>query len=109
MQARFWIYANGSLVKIKVNDGQQLSWNSYTRTDEGYDAQHESFLIDNGYVLRQWSSDGRDCDGRLSRYGTLLCHVSALSDRDCGDEVRLPDWKTIEESQCDEYAEAMNY
>lgn len=111
--ARFWEYHNGAPVKLTLRPGQSLSHYSGGRTDEGWSSTATTWrLSSNGRVLeRDITSDGADCDGRL----TTGCDSVALTERDSfvplyyAPELLRPDWRDAGGWQRDQFAEAAGY
>jgi len=64
-----------------------------------------------GNMIKQSVADGgRDCDGRVDRFSEFECNVSELSSKFSEEnQIYLPDWKIIDQSQRDYAAEAMRY
>jgi hypothetical protein len=112
-QARFWTYINGSPVRIKLNTGDALSHSACWNTDEGWSAEANTWSFDGDTVTLIWTTDGVDCDGRLRRFGKVVCHRRQLSAGYISEELpagqAFPEWQSIEERQRDYSAEAMNY
>ena len=111
--ARFWIWWNG-WTKLTLKPEETISFGRSEPTDEGWSSNHEQISLSEGDVIRECSSDGVDCDGRLSQYSVVTCKVEDLqkvkfTDRDTGQELDLPDWQKEESGQRDYRAEAMGY
>lgn len=90
------------------------------RTDEGWSSIAYTWTLDDDTVISEIVADGRDCDGRLTEYGSFACPIDRLTSRESFDgwdatgkglygKIMLPDWIEINSSQYDEYAQAMNY
>jgi hypothetical protein len=107
-QARFWTYHNG-LVRIKLNAGQTIHHSHGGATDEGYHFEANRYSFDGQIVTCEWSTDSRDCDGRETRGGEVICPISQLSAGHPDEGIRYPAWKQLDEFQRDHSAEAMNY
>lgn len=126
---RFWILWKGwTRVTLYGRDVPHTLYRS-ERTDEGWSSESETFTLtrdEHGrdVVIREWCSDGRDCDGRLTRSGVLECTVKRLSaeapltgkrigntrlERDSLADVRRPAWREIDSAQRDYAAEAAGY
>ena len=108
-QARFWVYHVGA-VRLKLKPGQTLRHSHGGATDEGYNWEANSYSFDGKQVVCDWHSDGRDCDGRMTRGGTVVARYCDLAKghRD-EDGITFPVWNEIEASQRDHAAEEMNY
>ena len=65
---RFWIYHNGSNVRLSLKVGDTVTLTSGGPTDEGWDWQQDVYYIDQerGILICEHAYDGVDCDGRLS-------------------------------------------
>jgi hypothetical protein len=107
-QARFWIYHNGA-VRIKLGTDQTFHHVSGGATDEGYSWEAARYTFDGKLVTCEWSTDARDCDGRMTRGGVTVCRVGDLAAGICEDGIAFPAWQQIDESQRDFAAEAMGY
>jgi len=77
---RFWAYVNGGPVKITLKPGQRLEHSEGGPTDEGWhcDSTAWEYPADEAAVYREWCSDGRDCDGRLTHSGEDRCPLDQL-------------------------------
>lgn len=117
-QARFWDWFKTGMVRIKINEGQTLSCEDFRYNDEGgYHRDTHTYHFDGRTVFCEWESDGRDCDGRLTRGGEVqfhylryvreLAHIEPDSD---GLRIESPDWqKVCDHPIYDEYAQAAGY
>lgn len=97
------------VIRLSRNNPQyhfHKSWNH----EEGWSSFSEGFRLetreDGDWVVNQVLEDGRDCDGRLSRYMELECNVKDLRN---GYKGIYPKWEKVEEHQRDYSAEAMGY
>ena len=110
MTARFWVYdaARESNVRLSLSEGQSITVARGGPTDEGYSYDSDAYRLEGDTVIREYESDGRDCDGRLSRSGVLACRVDALDAHEF-DGVGYPCWDRLEGSQRDYSAEAQGY
>lgn len=117
-RARFWIYHNGGPVRITIKAGSPFETCEGGPTDEGYSYFRTTYTLETDAdgqpaVIREWEDDGRDCDGRLTRYGTdyaLLSELKAGNESEGFDFVlNYPLWHKISSRQRDEYAEMMGY
>ena len=113
MNARFWEFVNGDAVKLTLKPGQTLEHYQGGRTDEGWQSTATTWSLDaDGRMLRrEITSDGADCDGRL----TSGCDSIAPADP-AGfvpmyytPQLRRPDWRDAGGWQRDQYAEAAGY
>lgn len=112
--ARFWVFENQSYVRLTLKPFESLSMHSGGLTDEGYGYfwSRWTYEAGEGVVTLEYSSDERDCDGRLSRGGELACPVAELDGLEPAWEggERRSDWREAEPAwQRDESAEAMGY
>ena len=109
-EARFWHYHHG-LVKIKISDGQTFHHSHGGATDEGYHWEGARYSFDGQTVTCEWSSQSRDCDGRLDRSGVTHCDVERLAQGYADNETgaTFPAWEQGETRQRDYSAEAMGY
>lgn len=107
--ARFWHWHHGAVL-IKLQIGQSVCHSHGGRTDEGWHRETNMFSFDGETVTNEWSSDGVDCDGRLSRAGVSFCQVDCLrSGYQDETGLRFPEWQQGKSSQRDYSAEAMGY
>ena len=113
---RFWTLIHGCPVKLTLSIEQSISWGCVEPTEEGWSSEYGQWYFDGEYVYREWFTDGRDCDGRLSTYQHQLCEPSKLKawkdpGNACGQPfgVDFPYWEDIDNSQRDYQAEAAGY
>jgi hypothetical protein len=124
--ARFWVYLNGSPVKLTLRPGAELHHYWGEPNDEGgwSSAAHRWEYVVNDpdfppHVLRECTIDGRDCDGRLTQHYDSVCSVEDLAahvvegaeykDFHDGREICYPKWERTTAWNRDEFAEAMGY
>lgn len=110
--ARFWIWWNGTWVKITLKPGcEPVRLFRGGRTDEGWTSETLQYEWMGENILMSYESDGCDCDGRLSRSGTSVCHLSQLKARcdEYTDGLNVPVWVKGESSQRDYTAERAGY
>ena len=123
--ARFWVWWNDGWVKLTLRPGQTLSHGYSGPTDEGWSSEHHNYEYDAETlcVTSHCTSDGSDCDGRLTRYYDCECRVDDLhavppppldEQAFCRRSIRefwpmRPLWKKIGSSQRDYNAEAAGY
>lgn len=117
--ARFWEYVNGDYVKLTLAPGQELVHSQGHRTEEGWQRESKWWAYDaeQGVVLCDLETAARDCDGRFDHSWEGSCAVDRLRvqvpyrDEHYTDpeEIRCPDWETIDRRQRDYAAEAMGY
>jgi hypothetical protein len=121
---RFWTHCpgncDGGFVKLTLRPGQRLSWGFCCETEEGWHSRFEGWTYDDSQELlvHHISSDGVDCDGRLSRGSVLVCPVGEIAAEapndycqehyDCKG-VMLPAWREENAWQRDFAAEAAGY
>jgi hypothetical protein len=108
---RFWHYsASGEPVLIKIKAGQSFHHWSGGATDEGWSSETNVWTFDGKTLLREWQSDGRDCDGRLTRYGESICPAALVHSGYCDETgICFPAWECRDQGQRDEYAEMAGY
>ena len=101
--ARFRQWINGAWVTLTLTPGQELNWGHGGATEEGWSLVSHSWLLEGGTIHHSLVTDGCDCDGRLTNYRMSMARVEDISrDRD-------PVWLSCEETQRDQFAEAMGY
>lgn len=113
---RFWMChgPESGYVKLTLRPDQQVTFESGGKHDEGYSWEAVTFRYDADaqLVIREDSSQGRDCDGPHSSYQKLVCPVDRLKAGREGfedPEVTLPDWDRAEAWQRDTFAEMAGY
>jgi len=119
MNARFWVYINGSPVKLTLKPYQILSWCEWYRTSEGSHAEVRTWEFYGDRVTELMSTTDYDCDGRLDQDRLFGCPVDLLRAREPypddspRDEVwswvMWPAWERISASQRDYAAEEAGY
>jgi len=116
MNARFWVYLHGSAVKLTLRPGQTMNHCYGGPTEEGWHSEATQWHLaaDEPVVYRQWCSDGRDCDGRLTHSGSDFCPLNLLrANEPYGIDDPLVRWPAWEEdaptSRYDEYAAMAGY
>lgn len=110
--ARFWTWVNDGFVKITLTPGQSLTHESGGPTEEGWWYSSTTWEThDDEHIRRKWSSEARDCDGRMDRYGDDICHVNELMFHDAYSDptIQLPNWVEERAYQRDHTAESMGY
>lgn len=116
MRARFWTWENNGWVKITLAPGKSLTFRSYSRDEEGYSSESTRWTHEGTHVRMEWGMRGRDCDGGISRGGTLDCQLSMLAAKPAYDDgtegfrpVGIPEWEEVDRHQRDEQAELAGY
>jgi len=114
MNARFQHYTNDSCVVITLQPGQMFTHHHFNRDEEGYSAETHEWEHDGQGVIERFHSEGRDCDGRVSRSVELYCPLEKLRARSVTDMpadngIGWPEWDRSSESQRDYSAEAAGY
>jgi len=110
--ARFWNWVNGAYVKLTLEPGQVLNWHNCEGHEEGWSSYEESWELssDGEVIVREYMSDGTDCDGRLSSGGTMIASADGSTFRDyAGEGYFCPDWVDDDRWQRDQSAEAAGY
>jgi hypothetical protein len=112
--ARFWMYINGSPVKITLEPGQQIEWYQAHPDEEGFSYRSELLYFNGAIVQRDSMSGGRDCDGRIDRCKRSECVIQNL--KSClpyyGEEdesMLFPEWAEVGCSVYDENAQKAGY
>ena len=118
---RFWVWAGsaeGGYVKLTLKPGQSLEHSSFDRHDEGWSSASTTWTHHGGYLTRECSSDGTDCDGRHSHFfddeaedmEPQVDHFVTGEYEDNGPLLGwAPVWKDVGSCQRDYSAEAMGY
>lgn len=112
LNCRFWVWVNDGFVKLSMRPGTTLEWSHRWQHDEGWSLEALSFEYDGERVRCQQVTDGRDCDGRLTRCTVTTCSAGHLLMRPVtldGETHLMPQWELEEHQQRDYSAEAMGY
>jgi len=111
--ARFWIWENSGWVKITLKPMQKLEYCNGGPGEEGWSYAETTLVHQGDHVARYWSSETKDCDGRMSGGGEDRCELSRLKaveagyPEGCG--IYRPEWKQESELRFDHSAEAAGY
>lgn len=93
--ARFWTYLQRGWVKITLRPGQTLTWRHFSRDDEGYSYENESWEHSGHEIQCRYEDGGRDCDGPIRHTGRAHCPLDQLAatpaymEPECVDTQRL--------------------
>lgn len=95
MTARFWVFENGGWIKLSIKPGDGLCWHWSARHEEGWSAAEHCWRIEGNRVVEEWSTDGRDCDGRLGSSGVRTCRLDELALIPIEEQpaIRRPAWE----------------
>jgi hypothetical protein len=115
--ARFWVWHLGGWVKLTLRPDQQLETCHGDTHEEGYSCESVRWTHEADHVRQEWSTWGRDCDGRHESNGKSVCPLAQLKARDLEAEsedaantgIFVPDWKHGEMTHRDHTAEAAGY
>ena len=102
---RFRHREHGSSVIITIRPGQRLNHHQYSRTDEGWSSCSITWELsaDGTELRREITSDGCDCDGRLTHYTDQVADAFRLG------ESRWPHWINENEYIYDQFAQAAKH
>lgn len=108
--ARFWTYVNG-WTKITLRPGETFNHCIAHPTDEGWSAETHRWTHEGDRIVEELSTDGVDCDGRLSRTYSYFAAVGDLRPfvEEDGILYMQPNWQVERSSQRDYSAEAAGY
>jgi hypothetical protein len=106
---RFWVWHTDGYVRLTVRNGQSLTWVSRGPTDEGWSERGEIWRYDDGVLVNESWTDGRDCDGRFATGDEFMCPWTDLAAHVTPDKVGTPKWTRLRAGQRDYSAEAMGY
>lgn len=109
--ARFWVLVNSGFVKLTLRPGDQLQHNASGYHDEGWWSVSDLWDYNGQDVAWCRSTDGTDCDGRLSTYAEKFASIDNLRDHPSWRDrsTLMPKWEDGESHQRDYAAEAMGY
>jgi hypothetical protein len=106
---KFWVYVNGSPVRITLCPGQTVEHCTGGPDSEGW---HRSSILwkHAGHgIYSEGLTEGRDCDGYVSRWFDCFCPAEELTAGSEVDGVVFPRWGDATEETRDDYAEAAGY
>lgn len=117
MNARFWTFWRCGWVKLTLRPGQSLSASHVGPTDEGYHGEAETWTHDGEIVRSEYTSWGRDCDGRHESGGERVCPLEKLKaanmflqfDIEENRGIFAPWWQDADSYHRDYTAEAAGY
>jgi hypothetical protein len=114
MNARFWTYANGGWIKLTLRPGDTLAHCTGGPTEEGWERRSETYEFDGRHVRREILSEGRDCDGYLSRFVSQECPLARLAAVEVEPDYAppggfRPDWVDADAEVYDEQAVLAGY
>lgn len=116
-----WDNESEKYALVILNEDNEYTVEEYdsNRHEEGWTSMWVRYSVEEDaigkYVLREWESDGVDCDGRLSNSGEDFCYLHNLRNRPMygydheTTPIFLPEWEALERRQRDYSAEAMGY
>lgn len=125
--ARFWVWENDGWTKLTLQVGQELSFCSGGRHEEGYHNTVTTWKHAGDKVMCATESHWRDCDGPGQSHSVYECPLDRLSGLKPvldleewrprplryivgnDDVVGTPQWVRTGEGQRDHFAESMNY
>lgn len=109
--ARFWVYLNDGIVRIKLRKGQELSWAEGGQTDEGFSYTGHCWSFDGEEVFYNIVTNACDCDGPISHGSSAFCklrELAVIANEEC--TQAFPHWQQRGRGwQRDAYAEAAGY
>lgn len=117
MAARFWVWHNGGWVRLSMVEGDVLETSTGDDTDEGYQCESVVWTHEGDVIRQEYTSWGRDCDGRHEYSCTMIAKIDQLAARDLETDeestefagIFLPIWEKESSGQRDYAAEAMGY
>jgi hypothetical protein len=101
--ARFKFRPDEGEVTLTLKPGQSLSWGFGEAHDEGWTHTGYTWSLDRGELLMAITTDGTDCDGRLTQHTDLTARLEEIS------ADGWPNWQVKDASQRDYAAEAAGY
>lgn len=99
---RFWTYHREGIVRVTVTEDRPVTLLTGGRNDEGYGYTQDEYRLEDGVIIRDVSSWGRDCDGGYdwntrSYWRPEFGFVPCIEINDRGETVELPEhrpnWK----------------
>lgn len=106
--ARFWIFWNGSDVRLALKDGQTVTFSKGGPTEEGWQREYRSYSREGEIITREILRDGVDCDGRMTTDETDETTLAEIR-RTPPFAGNMPYWTAVGSSQRDYTAESMGY
>jgi len=114
----FYAHESGFWIFIQLTPDEPVASFSHSEdTDEGWSSYDCTYTwdADEGTVVRETHTDGRDCDGRMQTHHVDVCAVEQLASVEAlgfGGELLpflVPRWVKQSSGQRDYSAEAMGY
>ena len=109
MNYKFWVYVNGSPVRLTLKPGQTVHHSSGGPDSEGWFRESVIYKHAGSGVYFESFVEGRDCDGYSSRWSDGFCPGEGLTSGAAMDGVVYPRWDDVTMECRDEYAEAAGY
>lgn len=109
---RFWVFVNGDRVRLALRQGVPITHSEYHRTEEGYSARDEQWLLEGLTVTHRLDTSAKDCDGPIYHHLIESCDVRQLEARivvDGNKVYRWPEWRRESHRVRDVFAEAAGY
>ena len=108
---------------VLTTDAPTLDTHTGGPDEEGWSATYTRWILDSdeGTVTCETTTDGADCDGRMSTRSDVVCDVADLAsvvpgrtqeDEETGAPLlpfKVPAWRDVRRSQRDYSAEAAGY
>lgn len=112
----FWFSFGNNTFRVTLLPGGARRFYEHHRTDEGWQSESSLIRLIGRRLILDWCTDGRDCDGRLTCDGKMVCPVHHRQQRRAGKRGsekaprhRFPAWVSVSEKRRDESAIAMGY
>lgn len=110
---RFWTIHDEHPVRLTVERDKDLETYYCSNHCEGWSSEYTRFWIEDNFLWCEVTSDGRDCDGRLTQTYVYRSHLCELETQepflDFQSQFKLPRWENVDSSKYDEYAQAAGY
>ena len=125
---RFWIYRNGTNVRLSLKVGHTHTLISGGPNEEGYHWEEVRYHIcqERGILIREHAYESRDCDGRMSGGGESYAHLDKLAAKPKpwinlqqptrleqheldSRPVHYPNWERLDDWRRDHQAEAAGF
>lgn len=112
--ARFWLYWQGSAVKLTIEPWTAIHFERHYFNGEGYSMDAEIIRHLGNHLVREITHRGHDCDGEHATYQELVCDMRDLDANEPFNPnedptLRFPEWHQESSEVYDQFARAAGY